>query len=177
MSNAAPDTASKFDPKIWIVPAAVTGVLVAAVVTYPRAAEVHAAAGSPYYAKAAREALAGLRNSEEKQALPAATPALPAGLSPDEHYWCEQCKAYHKRQPGGQAAPANPPAGNAPLPPLIARPQALPAPGNAADIPPLPEGLSPADYYWCTNCKVYHSRSNPQAVVPGVTPPGQPQPR
>jgi hypothetical protein len=143
---------SNFDIKAWIVPCAVTGVLVAAVVSYPRAAEVHAAPGSPYYPKAAREALEGLRNPDGKQAAPA-IPALPAGLSPDEHYWCEQCKAYHKRQPGAQAAV----------------PHA--APVDPAAVPALPAGYDAADHYWCPNCKVYHSRSNPQAKVPGVPQP------
>jgi hypothetical protein len=162
MSKTSSD--SKFDPKVWIVPGIVTGVLAAAVVTYPRAAEINAAPGSPYYSKAAGEALAGLRNPDEKQALPAAAPALPAGLSPDEHYWCEQCKAYHKRQPQGapQAAAA----------PAVAVPSAA--------IPALPEGLDPAEYYWCANCKVYHSHKDPKVGVPGVEPtqpsaPGVPQ--
>ena len=146
---------SKFDIKAWMVPCAVTGVLVAAVVSYPRAAEVHAAAGSPYYPKAAREALEGLRNPEDKQAVQS-IPALPAGLSAEDHYWCEQCKAYHKRQPG-QAAPANA------TPP--------PAPADPATVPALPAGYDAADHYWCPNCKVYHSRSNPQARVPGVPQP------
>lgn len=160
MSKAPPDSGSTFDPKAWIVPGVVTSVLVAAVVSYPRAAEIHAAAGSPYYSKAAREALAGLQNPGEKQTLPAATPALPAGLSPDEHYWCEQCKAYHKRQPGGVPQAA----GAAPLPAA----GVAPAPVATAAIPPLPQGLDPAQYYWCANCKVYHSRSDPKVSVPGV---------
>jgi hypothetical protein len=152
MSKTPQNSGSAFDPKAWILPGAVTCVLAAAVVSYPRAEEVHAAPGSPYYSKAAQEALAGLRSSGEKQALPAATPALPAGLSPDEHYWCEQCKAYHKRQPGGA-----PQAGAAPA-------AAIPS----AAIPALPEGLDPAEYYWCANCKVYHSRKDPTVKVPGV---------
>jgi hypothetical protein len=159
MSKAPPSSGSAFDPKAWIVPGVVTCVLVAAVVSYPRAAEIHAAPGSPYYTKAAQEALAGLRTPEGKQALPAATPALPAGLSPDEHYWCEQCKAYHKRQPGGV-----PQAGAAPA----AAAGAAAAPVAAAAIPPLPQGLDPAEYYWCANCKVYHSRKDPKVNVPGA---------
>lgn len=159
MSQTPPSSGSAFDPKAWIVPVVVTGVLVAAVVSYPRAAEIHAAAGSPYYSKAAQEALAGLRSSGEKQALPAAVPALPAGLSPAEHYWCEQCKTYHKRQPGGV-----PQAGAAPVP--AAGAAAVPA--DTAAIPPLPQGLDPAQYYWCANCKVYHSRSDPKVSVLGV---------
>jgi hypothetical protein len=159
MSKAPPSSSSAFDPKAWIVPGAVTCVLAAAVVSYPRAAEIHAAAGSPYYSKAAQEALAGLRSPDETQALPAATPALPAGLSADEHYWCEQCKTYHKRQPGGA-----PQAGAAPVP---AAGVAAAADANAA-IPPLPQGLDPAEYYWCANCKVYHSRKDPKVGVPGA---------
>jgi hypothetical protein len=85
MSKTPSGSGSAFDPKAWIIPVVVTGVLTAAVVTYPRAAEIHAAAGSPYYPKAAAEALAGLRSPDEKQAV-AAVPVLPAGLSADEHY-------------------------------------------------------------------------------------------
>jgi hypothetical protein len=160
MSKTPSGSGSAFDPKAWIIPGAVTSVLVAAVVSYPRAAEINAAPGSPYYSKAAQEALAGLRSPDEKQALPAATPALPAGLSPDEHYWCEQCKAYHKRQPAGvpQAGAASPAGGAA----------AAPAAVDNAGIPSLPQGLDPAEYYWCANCKVYHSRKDPAVKVPGV---------
>ena len=166
MSKTPLNSGSAFDPKAWIVPGVVTCVLVAAVVSYPRAAEINAAAGSPYYSKAAQEALVGLRSSGEKQALPAATPALPAGLSPDEHYWCEQCKAYHKRQPGGapQAGVAPVPAAGAAAAPPVAG-AAAPTP---AAIPSLPQGLNPAEYYWCANCKVYHSRSDPKVSVAGV---------
>jgi hypothetical protein len=172
MSKTPADSASAFDPKAWIVPGVVTCVLVAAVVSYPRAAEVNAAAGSPYYSKAAREALAGLQSPAEQQALPAATPALPAGLSPAEHYWCEQCKAYHKRQPGtvSQAGAAQVPAAQVPAAGAAAPPLA------AAAIPPLPQGLDPADYYWCANCKVYHSRSNPQVNVAGAVAADPPSP-
>lgn len=166
MSKTPSGSGSAFDPKAWIIPGAVTSVLVAAVVSYPRAAEVNAASGSPYYSKAVQEALAGLRSPDEKQAQPAATPALPAGLSPDEHYWCEQCKAYHKRQPGvPQAAP--PAAGAA----------AAPAAGdNDAGNPSLPQGLDPSEYYWCANCKVYHSRKDPTVKVPGVGAANSPAP-
>jgi hypothetical protein len=167
MSKVPSDSGPTFDPKAWIIPGAVTSVLVAAVVTYPRAAEIHAAPGSPYYPKAVQEALVGLRNPDGKQALPAATPALPAGLSPDEHYWCEQCKAYHKRQPG-----ASPQAGAAQA--AGGGPAATPV--AAAEIPPLPQGLNPAEYYWCANCKVYHSHKDPTAKVPGVGAANQPAP-
>jgi hypothetical protein len=130
----------------WIIPALTAVVAVAAVASYPQSAEVHAAPGSPYYPKAAQEALAGLRNTGEKTAAQA-QPALPAGVSADEVYWCEQCKTYHKRTPNAAA----------------------PAPAVAADgtIPPLPQGLNPADYYWCVNCKTYHAKSQqPQAAPP-----------
>jgi hypothetical protein len=167
MSQSPSSSGSAFDPKPWIVPGVVTCVLVAAVLTYPRAAEIHAAPGSPYYSKAAQEALAGLRTPEGKHALPAAIPVLPAGLSADEHYWCEQCKAYHQRQ-AGAAPQAQALAGGAPVtvPPAVAA------------VPPLPQGLDPAEYYWCANCKVYHSRKDPKLSVPpaGAVPTPAPGP-
>lgn len=137
----------------WLVPAVVAGVIATAVISYARSGEFQAAAGSPYYGKAVQEAIAGLKNPGES-ALPAARPPLPAGLSPDEHYWCENCKAYHKREPG-QSQPAGV------APPPIAGGGAVAA--QAADtIPPLPEGQSANDYYWCVNCKAYHPRQPAQ---------------
>lgn len=178
MSKSPDRSGSAFNPKAWIVPAVVTCTLVAAVVSYTRSAEIHAAAGSPYYSKAVQEALAGLQNSGEKEAIPT-VPALPAGLSPAEHYWCEQCKTYHKRQPAGAAAGGTPApvpapaAGGAPVPAPAAGVSPVPVAGAAAAVPALPQGLSPADYYWCANCKVYHSRANPKVNVAGVVDPAK----
>ncbi len=87
----------------WLVPAALTGVVAAAVISYGRTEESQAAAGSPYYGKAVQEAINGLKNPGSKP-LPAGRPPLPAGLSPAEHEWCENCKVYHKRQPGAANA-------------------------------------------------------------------------
>ena len=93
-----------------------------------------------------------------------ARPALPAGLSPEEHYWCEQCKAYHKRQPAqGQPAGARSTG-------CRSVGSGAPAPRVARTIPPLPAGLSAADYYWCTNCKAYHKRQPAQGQPGGRSP-------
>ncbi len=72
----------------WLLPVAVTGVAAAAVVGYTRSGESHAAAGSPYYQKAVQEAIAGLKNVNEKSVPAAAIPALPEGLSPEDNYCC-----------------------------------------------------------------------------------------
>lgn len=148
------------------MPAAVVGVAIIAVIGYLRSEELSAAGGSRYYGKAVQEAIAGLKNPEAK--APVARPPLPAGLSADEHYWCEQCRAYHKRQPA-QAQPAQatlPLPGEGPPAPLL-------APPPAATIPPLPAGLAAADHYWCPNCKVYHKRQADQAqpTVPSTAAP------
>lgn len=134
----------------WLAPVVVAGVVGAAVISYDRNDEVQAAAGSPYYGKAVQEAIAGLKTAGEK-AAPATRPPLAAGLSPDDYYWCENCKTYHKREPGQPAAVAQAPA-------------AAQQPGDA--IPPLPEGLSANDYYWCVNCKTYHPRDAARTTPP-----------
>lgn len=137
----------------WLVPGVVAGVIATAVISYARSGETHAAAGSPYYGKAVQEAIAGLKNPGAN-ALPAARPLLAAGLSPEEHYWCENCKTYHKREPG-----QSPPAGVTP-PPIAGA--GVVAAQPAAVVPPLPEGLSASDHYWCVNCKTYHPRQPAQ---------------
>ncbi|MES2922135.1 MAG: hypothetical protein V4819_11345 [Verrucomicrobiota bacterium] len=138
----------------WFVPGIAAGVIATAVISYARSGETYAAAGSPYYGKAVQEAIAGLKNPGG-DAPPAARPPLLAGLSPDEHYWCENCKTYHKREPG-QTPPVA-----APLSPSLA------VAAQPADvIPPLPEGLSASDHYWCVNCKTYHPRQ-PAPVAAG----------
>ena len=179
----------------WLAPVLAAGAVAAAVASYPRSGETQAAPGSPYYGKAVREAMTGLVNPGAA-AAPSPRPPLPAGLSPNDHYWCEQCKAYHRRDAQGNAQPAaqggtqtaaQPAAHPAPeLPPLVTgkppgdyywcdeclafhqRPAVPPQPA-AADpgaIPPLPDGLNPADYYWCANCKAYHLRKTDQPVHP-----------
>lgn len=140
----------------WLAPAVAALVLAAAVITYGRSREIHAGCGSPYYQKAVQEAMAGLKNPNAKT-LPAAQPALPAGVSPADVYWCEQCKAYHQRQ-----ASNNTPAPPAPNTIPAAASQTTPADPT---IPPLPAGLSPADYQWCANCKAYHAKQ-PTATLP-----------
>lgn len=131
--------------KSWIIPAAAALVLVAAVISYGRTEERQAAAGSPYYDKAVKEAINGLLNTGAMPAAEAGIPPLPDGLSAADYYWCATCKAYHKRD----AAGAQPPAAIPPQPV---------AAGTAEAIPPLPANLSAADYYWCPNCKAYHRR-------------------
>jgi hypothetical protein len=147
----------------WLLPTAVAGMALVAVVTYVRSEETHAAGGAPLYDKAVREAIDGLKNPGAKTAV--ARPALPAGLSPADHYWCEQCKAYHKRQPA-QGQPAQP-AGVVPAPVAGGTP-ATPGAQPDTTIPPLPAGMSAADYYWCSNCKIYHKRQSPQDQAAGA---------
>ena len=158
----------------WLVPTAVVGMAVAMVISYIRSEEPPVAGGAPLYVKAAHEALEGLRNPQGSQPVAAARPALPAGLSPDEYYWCDKCKAYHKRQAEGDA------------PPQVAgtTPQATPGTQPNATIPPLPLEFSPADYYWCPDCKAYHPRQGPGNTppallmapeqTPATTPPAKP---
>jgi hypothetical protein len=134
----------------WWGTAIVAVIGIAAAVGYSGSREVHAAGGSPLYDTAVREALRGLADAGGGGAAAVAgeRPPLPAGLSPADHYWCEKCKTYHRRQPDQSlpSAPAlAPPAGAAALAP-------------AGGIPPLPAGLAPADYYWCEKCKAYHKR-------------------
>ena len=167
MSNLSKGTQAAATMLAWWVPVAVAGVAVVAVISYIRSEETHAASGSPLYGKAVKEAIDGLKNSGAKAAV--ARPPLAAGLSPDDYFWCEQCKAYHKRQPAG-AAPA-PVAGaghGSPVTPATpvtpGTPAAVEVPPPAT-IPPLPAGLDPADHYWCANCKTYHKRQ-PEAAVP-----------
>jgi hypothetical protein len=148
----------------WFWPMASLAVVVGSVMTYGRSAEIHAASGAPLYGKAVQEAMAGLVNLGG--ATPAQKPPLPDGLSPDEHYWCEQCKAYHKgKAPAAQAPGAVPPVAGG-VPAVPPNPAAQPA----GEIPPLPEGMSAADHYWCVNCKTYHARQAGQAN------PAQPNP-
>jgi len=164
MSDESKGTQSFMAAMTWLMPAAVAGVAVAGVISYVRSEETQVAGGSPLYGKAVHEALDGLKNPAAKPAPDARTP-LPAGLSPDDYYWCEKCKAYHPKQAAqGQPAGVVPPpvAGSSPA-------QAVVVPGTQAAvqasevIPPLPAGLSPNDYYWCANCKAYH----PRQAAPG----------
>lgn len=157
--------------KTWLVPVLVAGVAAAAVLSYTRTPETQAAPGSPYYDRAVKEAMNGLVNpggaaaaAAAAAATPDAIPPLPAGLSPDEYYWCKDHKAYHKRQPEGAGQPgvaAQP--GAAP-----AQPGAAPAAQPDLTIPPLLAGLSPDDYDWCANCKVFHPKAKPGAAQPGA---------
>jgi hypothetical protein len=157
---------SPASPKSWLVPAVAAGVLVAAVFSYGRTEERQAAAGSPYYDKAVKEAINGLLNAGAAPAGAEGTPPLPAGLDPAQHYWCANCKAWHKRDAAGAV-----PAGNdasAAIPQL---------PGGSGEIiPPLPANLSAADYYWCPNCKAYHPRDKTAAAAPPAAWPGVPFP-
>jgi hypothetical protein len=165
MTNGTKGTQVFAPMMAWLVPAAVAGVGIVGAISYIRSQETQAASGSPLYGKAVHEAIEGLKNPAAKVAV--ARPPLPAGLSPEEHYWCEQCKAYHKRQPGQTpppAAGATPPpvAGGTPVMPGTPAAAAQPA----GPIPPLAAGLSPDDYYWCANCKTYHQRQPAGAAPP-----------
>ena len=169
MSNSIKGTQAFTLTMAWLLPAAVAGVVIVTVITYVRTEETHAASGSPLYGQAVKEAVEGLKNPAAK--MNEARPPLQAGLSPDEYYWCEQCKAYHKRQPvqGQPAGTAPPPvAGSGPVAPAT---PGMPAAQPDATIPPLPAGLDPADYYWCANCKAYHKRQPAQGQPGSAAPP------
>ncbi|MEO0017296.1 MAG: hypothetical protein RLZZ522_579 [Verrucomicrobiota bacterium] len=164
--------------KTWLVPVLAAGVAAAAVFSYSRSAETQAAPGSPYYDRAVKEAMNGLVNpggaaAAAAAATPDAIPPLPAGLSPAEHYWCKNCKAYHKNQPagadqpGGGAQPGADPAAQPGAAPA-AQPGAAPAAEPGTTIPPLLAGLSPDDYDWCANCKVFHPKAKPGAAQPAA---------
>lgn len=149
----------------WLVPAATAGMAAAMVISYVNSGEPPVAGGAPLYIKAAHEALEGLRNPQGSQP-PAVRPALPAGLSPDDYYWCDQCKAYHKRQAAGDIPPQG--AG--------APPPAMPGSQPNAAIPPLPPEFSPNDYYWCPDCKAYHPRQGPGNIPPALLMAPEPSP-
>lgn len=150
--------------KSWLIPGLAVGVAAAAVISYGRTEERQAAPGSPYYDKAVKEALNGLKGADAAAAPEAGGhPPLPAGLSAADYYWCDTCKAYHKRD----AAAAQPVAAIAP--------QAADA-GSANAIPPLPAGLSAADYYWCPDCKAYHARQAQAGAAPPAAWAGVPYP-
>ncbi len=132
----------------WVVPGIALGIVAAAVISYGRTTERQAAAGSPYYDKAVKEAINGLKGGGDEPAAAVGIPPLPDGLSAADYYWCATCKAYHRRD----AAAAQPVAAAA---------------GGTEEIPPLPAGFSAADYYWCPNCKTYHARQGgPDAGAP-----------
>lgn len=157
----------------WALPGVAGLTIVTAVWSYARVEEREAAPGSPYYDKAVREAVHGLANpgARGRAAAPADRPPLAAGLDPADYYWCENCQTYHKRGDGaaGHAPPAAevPGAGAAP-------PFAIPIPGAAQEAagsrPPLPEGLDPAEHYWCENCQTYHRREGAPAADAPSTP-------
>lgn len=150
ISTAMPERTQKLSPtvaaKSWLVPALAAGLAVAAVISYGRTEERQAAPGSPYYDKAVKEALNGLKGADAVVAPEAGGhPPLPAGLSAADYYWCDTCKSYHKRD-----AAAGQPIAAVASQPVVASEENV--------IPPLPEGLSTADYYWCPDCKAYHPR-------------------
>jgi hypothetical protein len=153
-----------------------------ATLAYHAAEEPQAAPGSPLYQAAVQEALRGLTNLGATPAAAVQVPPLPEGLSPADYYWCDKCKTYHRREPaaaGKPGEPGQPPAVAGQPPAAAATPAAGPAVGGS--IPPSPEGLSPADYYWCDKCKTYHPRNPaagpaPQPAAPQPTPQPAPQP-
>lgn len=172
---------------MWIVTGGVVLLGTLAVFSYSVPDRDQAASGAPLYDQAVKEALRGLRNPGTRaQPAGAGRPALPANLSAKDHYWCENCKAWHKKQaPGDPQAPqANPAAESGTTPPPAAPRVVIPyalgmAPGDpqpaAASIPALPDGLSPAEHYWCENCKAWHKRdASAAAHSPDTPPPAQP---
>lgn len=142
----------------WIGAALGLAACVLAALSYGKSREIEAAPGSPYYDSAVREAIRGLQGTKP-EATPGQRPALPAGVAAEDVVWCEQCQAYHRRQPQpGAAAQAAPGGQSAPTPaPAV----------QEADIPmtppPLPAGYDPEDFEWCDNCKAYHRKDAQQA--------------
>ena len=121
-----------------------------------------AAPGAPLYQYAVSESVKTLMSKQEQAELGAA--GRPPSPGPD-YYWCENHKAYHKKQtPGSPQQPAA-----AQTPGAIPAPPAQPD-GSTAAKPPSPG----AGYYWCENCKSYHQGTTNQtsASVQGsaVTP-------
>jgi len=125
-----------------------------------------AAPGAPLYEYAVTESVKTLMSKQEQAELGAA--GRPPSPGPD-HYWCDNCKTYHKRQtPAQQPAVAQRP---------VSAPVVSPQPGAAAARPPSPG----ADSYWCENCKTYHKRQTPAsagqpgaAQKPGASPAAPP---
>ncbi len=162
---------------LWVGAALALVITALAAGSYGASNEIDAAPGSPLYGKAVHEAIQGLAGNRAKQHAAgqpgAARPPLPAGLSPNDYYWCDKCKAYHKHKPGGagQASPpaaAGQPAAAQPAPP--ANPQPV-AGQPAAARPPLPAGFSPDEVYWCEKCKAYHKRNPKSPQQPAARPP------
>jgi len=158
---------------LWIGAAFAIVISAMAVASYRPDAELNAAPGSPLYGRAVHEAIQGLAGVGKRAGAgqPAgARPPLPAGLSPDEHYWCESCKTYHKRQPAAAIGPDGVPASLARPPAPGAQPStpAAQPPTPGAAQPPLPPGVTADEVYWCADCKAYHKRSSQAAPANGA---------
>jgi len=165
---------------LWIGAAFAIVISAMAVASYRPDAEVEAAPGSPLYGRAVHEAIQGLAGvgKQRQPGQPAGVrPPLPAGLSPDEHYWCDKCKTYHKRQPAAAIGPDGVPASLARPPAPGARPSvpAAQPPTPAGARPPLPPGVTADEVYWCADCKAYHKRSGQAGPADGAAP-GQAKP-
>ena len=90
--------------------------------------------------------------SPQQPGTAAARPPSPGADS----YWCENCRAYHKKLP----APVQ----------SVAVPQAAPGTPAAAVHGEDVRASSPREgYYYCENCKTYH-RQPPAAQQPGASP-------
>lgn len=179
---------SENDPKpkppssrlLWIGSGFAIVISAMAVASYRPAAELNAAPGSPLYGRAVHEAIQGLAGVGKGGAggPGGARPPLPAGLSAEDHYWCANCKTYHKRQPPEAIGPDGVPASIARPPAPGTRP---PAPAGQAATPagaqpPLPAGVSADEVYWCADCKAYHKRSGQAAPAHGAAPAGAAKP-
>jgi hypothetical protein len=94
-----------------------------------------AAPGAALYEIAVTESIRSLMTKEEQ------AEGRPPSPGPD-YFWCENCKTYHKTQPGAAIV----------QPAVAQSPGAVPAGTKAGSLPPSPgEG-----YYWCEQCKTYH---------------------
>ena len=158
---------------LWIGSAFAIVISAMAVASYRSDAELHAAPGSPLYGRAVHEAIQGLAGVGKRAGAGqpgGARPPLPAGLNPDEHYWCDDCKTYHKRQPAEAIGPDGVPASIARPAAPGARPPnpAAQPPTPAAARPPLPQGVSADEVYWCADCRAYHKRGGHAAPANGA---------
>ena len=129
-----------------------------------------AAPGAALYEFAVKESVISLMSKQEQAEHEVAN--RPPSPGPD-YYWCENCKAYHKRET--PASPQQPAVARTPGAAPAAAPQSSDA---AAARPPSPG----PDFYWCEQCKTYHKRQ-PQASAqqpavartPGAAPAAAPQ--
>jgi hypothetical protein len=117
-----------------------------------------AAPGAPLYEQALNESVKSLMSKQEKEAL--GEQGRPPSPGPD-YYWCENCKAYHRKQ---APAAAQRQTGE----------QQVRTPQQQAAAPARKEAARPPspgpEYYWCENCNQYHKKKPQDAVSPDMHP-------